>query len=184
MAVVGLGTAGAGTGAGSSTNKGCCGAAPAIPLPNPIAPIAASANAIPTVARVSGPRPFEIANMFRNKGTPQIPLEHQDVKSLRQQCSPIVTMETRHDHSSNSTDLLINLGICLLWGSSTRLQLSMCAACGSDNHGIIGPWFAQWGLASVGRSCRIGPNGQLGDEQTGMPSRLCLRPVVGFGCSR
>ena len=43
-------------------------AAPAIPLPNPIAPIAASASAIPSVARVSGPRAFEIANMFRNNG--------------------------------------------------------------------------------------------------------------------
>jgi hypothetical protein len=60
--------AGAGTGTGSSTCKGCCGAAPAIPLPNPIAPIAASASAIPSVARVSGPRAFEIANMFRDNG--------------------------------------------------------------------------------------------------------------------
>ena len=68
-------------------SKGCRGAAPAIPLPNPIAPIAASASAIPSVARVSGPRAFEIANMFRNKGiTPQTPLKHrvlQTLKSLR-----------------------------------------------------------------------------------------------------
>jgi hypothetical protein len=86
-AVVGLGPAGAGTGTGSSTSKGCCEAAPAIPLPNPIAPIAASASAIPSVARVSGPRAFEIANMFRNKEiTPQTPLKHrvlQTLKSLR-----------------------------------------------------------------------------------------------------
>jgi hypothetical protein len=116
-AEAGLGPAGVGTDSGSSTSSGCCGAARATPLPSPIAPTAANARPMPRVARVNGMRAFGFVNVCwvngNSSNSTAVLSVLQALKSLWKQWCTIVTVETRHDHGSNSIGLLTNLGVCL-----------------------------------------------------------------------
>ena len=107
-----------GMGSGPSARNGCWGAAAATPAPSPMVAIAASAAPMPTFIGTLGVELSVSQTYSRTTEFPSSSAEalsaHQTLQSLWKQCCSNVTGTTRHDHGTNSIDLLSNLGVCLL----------------------------------------------------------------------